>query len=81
MSVTESFSIIDFKGGLYAVTTDIDQKTNMNVMNSEIDAFLLENGFERDNSRPGLGNLITSPHAKHILGYEQMNYWTPIKEK
>lgn len=81
MSVPEMFSIIDFKGGLYAVTTDIDQKTDMNVMNVEVDAFLSENGFERDNVRPDLGNIITSPRAKHILGYEQMNYWTPIKEK
>lgn len=53
----------------------------MNVMNAEIDAFLLENGFIRDNSRPDLGNIITSPRAKQTLGYEQMNYWTPIKEK
>ena len=81
MSVPEMFSIIDFKGVLYAVTTDIDQKTDMNVMNVEVDAFLLENGFERDNARPDLENIITSPRAKHTLGYEQMNYWTPIKEK
>ncbi len=81
MSVPEIFPIIDFKGGLYAVTTDIDQQTNMDAMNSEIDIFLKNNGFERDQSRPNLGNIITTPRAKEVLGYEQMNYWTPIKKK
>lgn len=81
MSVPEEFTIIDFKGGLYAVTTDIDQKTDMDAMNAEIDAFLMENGLERDHSRPNLGNVITSPRAKEMLGYEQMNYWTPVKER
>ena len=81
MSVPEEFAIINFKGGLYAVTTDIDQKTDMDTMNAEIDAFLMENGFERDKTRPDLGNVITSPRVKETMGYEQMNYWTPIKEK
>ena len=78
MNVPVTLSIIDFPGGLYAVTTDIDQKTDMDAMNLELDAFLRENGFQRDISRSDLGNIITSPTAKAILGYEQMNYWTPI---
>ena len=80
MKVPAEFSIIDFKGGLYAVTTGIDQQTNRDLMNDEIDKFLQENGFERDSSRPELGNIITSPAAKKIMGYEQMDYYTPIKE-
>lgn len=81
MAVPPEFEIIDFEGGLYAVATDIDQKTDKEFMNAEIDKFLGENGFERDASRPELGNIITSPIAKEILGYEQMDYYYPIKAK
>ncbi len=81
MTVPPEFEIIDFKGGLYAVATDIDQKTDMKLMNAEIDQFLNENGFERDMSRLELGNIITSPLAKKIIGFEQMDYYFPIKEK
>ncbi len=81
MNVPDEFEIIDFQGGLYAAATDIDQKTNRELMNTEIDKFLCENGFERDTSRLELGNIITSPLAKKIMGYEQMDYYIPIKEK
>ena len=81
MTVPEEFEIVDFTGGLYAVTTGIDQQTDRKAMESEIDRFLNENGFERDASRPELGNIITSPLAKQALGYEQMDYYTPIKVK
>ena len=50
-------------------------------MNREIDKFLSENGFERDTLRPELGNIITSPLAQKIMGYEQMDYYTPIQAK
>lgn len=50
-------------------------------MDTEIDKFLSENGFERDTSRSELGNIITSPLAKEIMGYEQMDYYIPIKAK
>lgn len=40
-----------------------------------------ENGFERDASRSELGNIITSPAAQKVMGYEQMDYYTPIKAK
>lgn len=81
MNVPDEFEIIDFKGGLYAVATDIDQKTNMDAMKVEVDEFLNSNGLERDMSRPELGNIITSPLAKEIMGYEQMDYYTPVKAK
>lgn len=81
MSVPSEFEIIDFQGGLYAITTDIDQQTNMEFMKAEVDKFLSENGFERDESRPELGNIITSLLVHEIMGYEQMNYYTPIKAK
>ena len=81
MNVPTEFDIIDFKGGLYAVATGIDQQTDRDLMNAAIDKFLSENGFERDVSRPELGNIITSPQAQKIMGYEQMDYYTPIKGK
>ena len=77
--IAEEFDIIDFKGGLYAVATGIDQQTDRGLMNAEVDKFLSENGFEREASRPELGNIITSPLAQEIMGYEQMDYYTPIK--
>lgn len=79
LNVPDEFDIIDFKGGLYAVVTGIDQKTDMDLMNAEVDKFLNDNGFERDTSRSELGNIITSPNAQKIMGYEQMDYYTPIK--
>lgn len=79
MDVPEEFEIIDFPGGLYAVATDIDQKTDAAAMGKEVDAFLAASGFERDESRKMLGNIITPPIAQQILGYMQMDYYTPIK--
>ena len=79
MEVPEGLSVVDFKGGLYALTTDIDQKTDTEAMYAELDAFLAANGLQRDPSRPDLGNIITSPKIKEILGYEQMDYYTPVK--
>ena len=81
MDVPEEFDIIDFQGGFYAVATDIDQKTDTELMRKEIETFLDENGLERDPSRPELGNIITSPNVQKILGYEQMDYYTPVKRK
>ncbi len=81
MNVPGEFEVIDFKGGLYAVATGTDQQTDREKMNAEVDRFLHENGFERDLSRQELGNIITSPLAKEIMGYEQMDYYTPIKGK
>lgn len=81
MSVPAEFEIVDFKGGLYAVATDIDQKTDTELMNTEVNQFLNENGFERDTLRKDLGNIITSHAAQEIMGYEQMDYYFPIKAK
>lgn len=81
MDVPRELEVIDFQGGLYAVATDVDQKTDTELMKKEMDKFLSENGFERDTSRSELGNIITSPLAQEILGYEQMDYYTPIKAK
>lgn len=81
MDVPDEFEIVDFNGGLYAVATDIDQQTDMNAMAAAVDAFLSENGLVRDDSRYDLGNVVTSPTAHAILGYDQMDYYTPVKAK
>ncbi|MDE5741008.1 MAG: AraC family transcriptional regulator [Oscillospiraceae bacterium] len=81
VNVPSEFEIVDFKGGLYAVATDIDQKTDTELMNAEVNKFLSENGFERDTLRKDLGNIITSHAAQEIMGYEQMDYYFPIKAK
>lgn len=79
MSILSEFEIIDFQGGLYAVATDIDQKTDMDFINAEVHKFLDENGFKCDDSGPKLENIITSPFAHEIMGYDQMDYYFPIK--
>ena len=59
----------------------IDQKTDREKMNTEVDRVLNENGFERDQSRPELGNIITPPSASEIMGYDQMDYYMPVRRK
>lgn len=81
MEVPQELEVIDFRGGLYAVVTDIDQKTDRAIMDTEVNKFLEENGLERDPSRWELGNIITSPRVQETLGYEQMNYYIPVKER
>lgn len=81
MVIPPELAIIDFGGGLYAVATDIDQKTDKELMHAAVEKFLDENGLERDASRSELGNIITSPLTQEILGYEQMDYYFPIKAK
>ncbi|MBQ4901540.1 AraC family transcriptional regulator [Paenibacillus sp. Marseille-P2973] len=80
MNVPEEFDIIDFKGGLYAVVTGIDQQSNSEEMKA-VHAFIESHGFEIDRSRPELGNIITPPSARDAMGYNQMDYFTPIRIK
>ena len=79
LDVPADFDIIDFKGGFYAIATDIDQKTDMAALDAGRDEFLKANGFAVDESRPRMGNVITSVKANEIMGYNQMDYYTPIK--
>lgn len=39
INVPNEFEIIDFQGGLNAVATDIDQKTDKELINTEIISF------------------------------------------
>ncbi len=79
MNVPKRFQIVDFKGGLYAVSTDIDGLPNVAAMDAELDSFLKENGFERDPGRRKMGNVITPPAATQVMGYCQMDYYVPIR--
>jgi len=79
MAVPDDFAIIDFSGGLYAVATDIDGQDN-NPALSVIKDFIKEKGcFEEDNSRTYMGNIINPQSAGKAMGYNQMDYYIPIK--
>ena len=80
MILPEGLEVVDFPGGLYAVATDIDGQTDMQAITTQADAFLSTIGLCRDASRQPLGNILTSPRAKAVLGYEQMDYYFPVKE-
>lgn len=81
MNIPDDFSTIDFPGGLYAVATDIDGQDNSEAI-STIKNFIREKGcFEEDTSRAYLGNIPTPPSARKAMGYEQMDYYVPIKIK
>ncbi|MDR0914148.1 MAG: MerR family transcriptional regulator [Oscillospiraceae bacterium] len=79
MCVPDEFKIIDFAGGLYAVVCDIDEQTPNETWEIR-NAWLEAHDFERDLSRPELGNIIASPQDTK-LGYSQMDYWYPIKQR
>lgn len=81
MTVPQELEVVDFPGGLYAVATDTDQKTDKQQMDTEVGRFLAQNGFVHDAARTELGNIITSPLAQKIMGYAQMDYYYPIKAK
>lgn len=48
MTLPDKAEIIDFKGGLYAVASDIDGRTDKAQLDAEVRNFLAENGFETD---------------------------------
>lgn len=76
---TFGMNVIDFPGGLYAVVCGIDAQSNAEEM-AAVAEFIEKNGLERDNSRPDLGNIIGNSRTQAVLGYEQMDYYTPVKK-
>jgi AraC family transcriptional regulator len=81
MDVPDSLSIIDFKGGYYAVITDIDAKPNTGAMRIR-DEYLEKHALVIDKSRPELGHILTGYSLiKETLGSGQMDYWTPVKKR
>ena len=81
MNVPEDFTIIDFPGGLYAVASEIDGNDSSEVISTILNFIKEKDCFEEDTSRTYLGNILTSPLASKALGYEQMDYYVPIKLK
>jgi len=79
INVPDDFKIINFTGGLYAITTGIDGQNSSEEMD-EIKTFIENNDkIEEDLSRFSMGHIITSPFGEKALGYKQMDYYIPVK--
>ena len=79
MTLLEGTEIVDFPGGMYAVATDIDQQTDKAALDAAVAAFIAAHGLERDDTRRELGNIISSPAVSEVLGFEQMDYYYPVR--
>ena len=79
MDVPEELEVISFKGGLYAVAADRDRGTDYPVFLAEVKAGIAEMGFEMDEGRLQLGNVISPPAAQRAMGYCQMDYYFPVR--
>ena len=77
---TFGMEVIDFRGGLYAVVCGIDAQSNAEEMAATA-VFMEKHGLVRDDSRPDMGHIIGNTETQTVLGYEQMDYWTPVKKK
>ena len=77
---TFGMEVIDFRGGLYAVVCGIDAQSNAEEMAATA-VFMEKHGLVRDDSRPDMGHIIGNTETQAVLGYEQMDYWTPVKKK
>lgn len=80
MTLPDGASVVDFPGGMYAVATGIDQQTDKPALDAKVAEFLLMNGLEIDPKRNELGNIITAPAVQTVLGYEQMDYYYPVRK-
>lgn len=78
MTPPDGAQVVDFPGGMYAVATGVDQRTDKAAMNAAVAAFLRANGLMIDPDRRELGNIITSAAVQAVLGYEQMDYYYPV---
>lgn len=77
--VPDTFDIVVFPGGLYAVASDIDGTDSEEAIRV-IMQFVLDKGcYVQDTTRKQLGNVITPPAAQKAMGYAQMDYYIPIK--
>lgn len=78
---TDGFEVLDFPGGLYAVVTGIDGADNAEEM-AAVNTYAAEHHMEIDPTRRQLGNMLTvSEEAKAAMGYEQMDYYVPLRVK
>ena len=79
MTLLKGTEIVDFPGGMYAVATDIDQQTDKAALDAAVAAFIAAHGLEPDETRRELGNIISSPAVSAVLGFEQMDYYYPVR--
>ena len=77
---TLGMDVIDFPAGLYAVVCGIDAQSNEAEM-AAVNEFMEAHGLVRDPDRPDMGHIVGTPETQEALGYEQMDYWTPVKKK
>jgi hypothetical protein len=80
IKVPEGYKIIEFKGGLYGVATESEERDSSEITKA-MEAFLETHGMEIDSSRSELVSNITSPLVEEVLGYKQIDYYTPIKKR
>lgn len=79
MDVPEELEMVDFKGGLYAVATDMDGATDHGALRAEVEEFIAQHGLEMDEERLQLGNVITPGAAMRAMGGCQMDYYFPVR--
>ena len=77
---THGLDVVDFPAGLYAVICGIDSQSNETEM-AAVSDFIEKHGLVRDYNRPEMGHIIGNDETKEVLGYEQMDYWTPVKKR
>lgn len=80
---TAPYKIIEFEGGLYAVTVSVDgDGESHNKVRAKMDKWLETTNFIEDTSRLKAGHMIyVEDEIKAGLGYNQMNLYLPIKLK
>ncbi len=81
---TAPFEIIDFKGGMYAVATSVDQEDIIGKVAEGIHTWLESSGFESDykSGRKRLNAMVkATPEIKAALGYDQQDIYIPIKPR
>lgn len=78
---TAPYKIIEFEGGLYAVTVSVDgDGESHNKVRAKMDKWLEGTKFVEDTSRLKAGHMIyVDEEIKAGLGYDQMNLYLPIK--
>jgi len=78
----EDFETLNFPGGLYAVCSGKDgDEADAADAKAAIDRFIAAcPGLMRDFERAELGNITTSPAARDALGYDQMDYYAPVRK-
>lgn len=81
MQVPDTFNVVHFEGGLYAVATgkDADEGSYNHVQLAFEQFFKNNERFVRDDTRVELGNIITPEEAEKALGYQQMDYYVPVR--